>query len=253
MIILGRRQSPATVATASALLALCVLVLGSTIAAAAGAATFLAAPGRFLLGGFSWAAFFAPLYLCAGAALLLAPVFRRRSALLLMFSIIPFLTLSLILHILRAPGSTLPQLLVDSFGVVPSALLLFLLLALEVIFLLTLPGGRVSVRRSTPARPARKPLALPVIAPAQPVVAAHRPAPIVPVEAPEQPHEEKPPEAEKEQPRVPERKRPPEPAHVPGPEREQAELPFPAEGASSRAAYGIPVHRVLKSRAFSLE
>jgi len=245
--ILGRKQPPAILALASALLGLCLLVLGSTIAAAAGATAFVAAPGRFLLGGFSWAALFVPVYLLAGAALLLAPMFRRRSAVLLMFSIIPFLTLSLIFHVLRAPGSVLPQLLVDSFGLVPSALLLFLLLALEMIFFLTVPVGRVSARRGASSKPARKPLALPLIASPQPVVEARKPAAVVQAEVPEKPHERKPPAVEKEQPPVRERRRPPEPARVPGPEREQAELPFPADGGP-RAAYGIPVHRVLKSR-----
>ena len=43
------------------------------------------------------------------------------------------------------------------------------------------------------------------------------------------------------------RKRPAEPALAPAPAREQAELPFPPE-KGDKAAYGIPVHNVLKNR-----
>ena len=92
-----------------------------------------------------------PLYLLCGVFLLTARVFRRRSAFLLMFSIIPFLTLSLLLRVLQSPSSSLPLVLVDSFGVFPAALLLVLLLALEMIFLLTMPYGR------SPGRPPKGP------------------------------------------------------------------------------------------------
>ncbi|MFI5367725.1 MAG: hypothetical protein ACHQ1F_01800, partial [Spirochaetia bacterium] len=141
MIAFGRRLSPAVfsiVVVLGTLCLFCVTSLGLHLAGVSGPAGAL---GRFLIEGFSWAGFFVPAYFLAGAALLLAPVFRRRSALLLMFSIVPFITLSLLFHVLSKSTSTLPQLLLDSFGMVPSALLLFLLLALETIFLFTLPHG----------------------------------------------------------------------------------------------------------------
>ena len=142
------------------LLFLCVLCLASLALTLAGVRGAASALGRFLLESFSWAGFFVPLYLLAGATLLVRPVFRRRSALLLMCSIIPFLTLSLLFHVLSRSASLLPQLMLDSFGVVPSALLLFLLLALETIFLFTLPygGGAAAVRA-----PQGKRLALPFV------------------------------------------------------------------------------------------
>ncbi|MBE3064824.1 MAG: hypothetical protein IMZ69_07375, partial [Spirochaetes bacterium] len=143
--ILGRRFSRAALAIAWTLLALCSITLVSLVlhvAKAAGPAGLAAASlGRFLFDGFSWAAFFVPVYLLAGVRLLAAPIFRRRSALRLMLSIIPFLTLGLLLHVLQRTPSPLAMLLADSFGVIPAALLLFLLLALEAIFLLTLPYG----------------------------------------------------------------------------------------------------------------
>jgi S-DNA-T family DNA segregation ATPase FtsK/SpoIIIE len=143
--ILGRRFSRAALAIAWTLLALCMITLVSLVlhvAKASGPVGLAAASlGRFLFGGFSWAAFFVPVYLLAGVRLLAVSIFRRRSALRLMLSIIPFLTLGLLLHVLQRTPSPLALLLADSFGVIPAALLLFLLLALEAIFLLTLPYG----------------------------------------------------------------------------------------------------------------
>jgi S-DNA-T family DNA segregation ATPase FtsK/SpoIIIE len=247
--VLGRRLSPAILTISGMLLALSAALLISIVLAATGAPLAFGAPGRFLLSSFSWAAFFAPLYLLCGVFLLAAPVFRRRSALLLMFSIIPFLTLSLILRVIQSPTSSIPLVLVDSFGVLPSALLLFLLLALEMIFLLTVPSARIA-DASTDLRTAKKrPLALPLIvspeaAPlATPLPAAPQPAAEAPDPGPA-PQQVLAPEPPKE---TAARKRPPEPAVVPAPAREQAELPFPQE-KGGKAAYGIPVHHVLKTR-----
>jgi S-DNA-T family DNA segregation ATPase FtsK/SpoIIIE len=145
--ILRRRHSRTALAVAWTLLALCAISLVSLVlhvARASGLAGVAAASlGRFLFDGFSWAGFFVPVYFLVGVRLLAAPVFRRRSAFRLMLSIIPFLTFSLLLHVLQRTPSPLPRLLADSFGMIPAALLLFLLLALEVIFLLTLPYGTV--------------------------------------------------------------------------------------------------------------
>jgi S-DNA-T family DNA segregation ATPase FtsK/SpoIIIE len=155
--ILGRRFSRAALAIAWTLLALCMITLVSLVlhvAKASGPVGLAAASlGRFLFGGFSWAAFFVPVYLLAGVRLLAVSIFRRRSALRLMLSIIPFLTLGLLLHVLQRTPSPLALLLADSFGVIPAALLLFLLLALEAIFLLTLPygmGGKAGTITSDP-------------------------------------------------------------------------------------------------------
>lgn len=178
MTVFGRRVSPAILVVSSVLAAVCAATFASLALAAAGALSALGAPGRFLLAGFSWAAFFVPLYLLCGVFLLTARVFRRRSAFLLMFSIIPFLTLSLLLRVLQSPSSSLPLVLVDSFGVFPAALLLVLLLALEMIFLLTMPYGRIPDARRKARAPVKKPLALPLIVPSDPpaVLAALLPA-----------------------------------------------------------------------------
>ena len=279
MTAFGRRVTPPLLAVLIALFFLCAFCLASLALELVHAPGALSAPGRFFLESFSWAGFFIPVYLLAGAALLLRRVFRRRSALLLMSSIIPFLTLSLLFHVLSRSSSVLPQMLLDSFGVIPSALLLFLLLALEMIFLFTFPyGGGAAVRGAPP----RKPLALPYVPgeeiepPAQPaapgeyverpeelefqqappvlmpskaeaaVVAAEEPA-----EDAEEPDElaEDPDEAEEPVlPGILARAGARGPTVIPPLLPAQVELPFPATGAAAKA-YGIPVNDVLKSRA----
>jgi S-DNA-T family DNA segregation ATPase FtsK/SpoIIIE len=176
-----------------------------------------------------------------------------------MFSTVPFLTLSLLFHVLSKSTSTLPLLLLDSFGVIPSALLLFLLLALETIFLFTLPyGARVpgAMRKED-----LKPLALPDVPLEEPaaVTAAGDAgnAGVVPVEAPVLNPEAIEDGEEAEEPEevadelaaaaVPLRLRTRAPAVIVTPGPEQEELPFPKTGDGAKG-YGIPVNDVLKSR-----
>ena len=283
MIAFGRRFSPAVfsiVVVLGSLCLFCVTSLGLHLAGVSGPAGAL---GRFLIEGFSWAGFFVPAYLLAGAALLLAPVFRRRSALFLMFSIVPFITLSLLFHVLSKSTSALPQLLLDSFGMVPSALLLFLLLALETIFLFTLPHGASTAASMRQA--ARTPLALPYMKPADPLpvvtdweaddLSSGAPTPLDPaaaareaeaardalaaraadVQGAEEPALEEE-SAESDTVEVvpvpvenalPLRSRPRAPAVILTPGPAQEELPFPKTGNGVKA-YNIPVHDVLKSR-----
>jgi S-DNA-T family DNA segregation ATPase FtsK/SpoIIIE len=279
VIAFGRRLSPAVVSLIAVLLSLCLLCATSLGLHLGGVPGPAGALGKFLIEGFSWAGFFVPAYLLAGVALLLAPVFRRRSALLLMFSIVPFITLSLLFHVVSKSTSALPQLLLDSFGMVPSALLLFLLLALETIFLFTLPSGTrtaASMRQS-----ARAPLALPSMKPGVPrpgmavreADEASAGAPTVDAQlaaneaeaAPEALEEQNEEEQEPEEPAaedertepdavglspvergLPLRARPRAPSVMLTPGPEQEELPFPKPAAGAR--YNIPVHDVLKNR-----
>jgi DNA segregation ATPase FtsK/SpoIIIE-like protein len=236
----GRRLAPAIRTLVFSLLGLSLLCLGSLGLHLGGVGGFAAGLGRFLMGGFSWAGFFVPVYLLIGAWILLAPVFRRRSVLVLLSSILPFLTLSLLLHVLARSESLLPRVLLDSFGVLPSALLLFLLLALETIVILTLPIGSGHAAE----RPAKRvPLALPLAEPGVEEPEAEEPAAgesvaveVVGVE----------PVAFQEAPPAPAPKARAETVIVtPGPEQE--ELPFPKTSGKS-GVYGIPVQDVLKSR-----
>jgi len=281
VIAFGRRLSPAVVSIVVVLGSLCLFCVTSLGLHLAGVPGPAGALGRFLIEGFSWAGFFVPAYLLAGVALLLAPVFRRRSALLLMFSIVPFITLSLLFHVISKSTSALPQLLLDSFGMVPSALLLFLLLALETIFLFTLPHGASTAASMRQA--ARAPLALPYVKPADPLpvmpareldeLSSGAPTPIDPapaaceaeavpevfeaqveeargVEEPALEEESAEPDmievtpVEKD---LPLRTRPRAPAVILTPGPAQEELPFPKTGNGAKA-YNIPVHDVLKSR-----
>jgi DNA segregation ATPase FtsK/SpoIIIE, S-DNA-T family len=253
----GRRISPAILTIVGILIVLsiaCLLSLGLHLGGVSGVAGAL---GRFLMEAFSWAGFFVPLYLLAGVALLLAPVFRRRSALLLMFSIVPFITLSLIFHVLSKSTSSLALLLMDSFGLAPSALLLFLLLAVQIILLFTAAEKR---------RPARTPLSLPAMVPEDPVPPmADLETGVIPVEVVSIPvppsdapaDEPVPAEEEVAEPGTPEhaaaeselptRIRPRAPAVIITPGPAQEELPFPKMGGGAKS-YNIPVHDVLKNR-----
>jgi S-DNA-T family DNA segregation ATPase FtsK/SpoIIIE len=273
VVVFGRRTSSAVSTLVTVLAGLALLITASLGLSAGGVTGPASVPGAFLLGGFSWAAFFVPVYLAAGAALLLSRVFRRRRALLLMLSIIPFLTFALLLHVLSGSPSAVSLALADTFGVLPSALLLFFLLALETIFLFTLPygirlGDEESPRRGPPlALPAHP---VPPVDEVQAVVGGNRSAheveavvvaqppvevrsaevgvrvlePPVPVEADEDIDVEVVSEDAVELPTnvLTERKNAVIPPSVPA----QEELPFPR--AAAGAKYGIPVHDVLKNR-----
>ena len=251
MIASGRRVSPAVSALViglGCLIILCIVSLALHLARLGGPAGAL---GGFLIEAFSWAAFFVPVYLFACAVLLLGRVFRRRSALLLMCSIVPFLTVSLLFHVLSRSSSALPLALADSFGVVPSALLLFLLLALETIFLFTLPYGTRIVDAPR----------LPVLLSFTPEAAVENVEPVVIDEPPlsGEPEEETVVPEQAEEALIPEdvvaeEEIPPIVAvAAPGdeitsrPAPEQEELPFPKTAGASKL-YGIPVHTVLKNR-----
>jgi S-DNA-T family DNA segregation ATPase FtsK/SpoIIIE len=130
-----------------------------------GAGGIFSLPGRLLLEAFSWASFFVPVYFMLAFMLLYAPVFRRRRALILMFSIVPFLTVSLLLHVLDNSPLALPQLLLSSLGMVPSAILLCLLVAIELAFIVTFPSGLSTAAMADgrgPVPPRKKPMEAPV-------------------------------------------------------------------------------------------
>jgi S-DNA-T family DNA segregation ATPase FtsK/SpoIIIE len=241
----GRRIAPAIRTLVVSLLGMSLLCLGSLGLHLAGVGGFAAGLGRFLIGGFSWAGFFVPVYLLIGAWILLAPVFRRRSVVVLLSSILPFLTLSLLLHVLARSESLLPRVLLDSFGVLPSALLLFLLLALETIVILTLPIGP---GHATEGPVKRVPLALPLAEPGAGEPGVEEVVSIEPVAAAYQ-EELEPEELEAEEleamPALSPGARAETVIVTPGPEQE--ELPFPKTSGKT-GTYGIPVHDVLKNR-----
>ncbi len=141
-----------------------------------------AACGKLLMEGFSWASFFVPAYFLFEVFLLLSRVFKRRAAIILTLSIIPFLTLSLFFLVIVGSELPLPLLFAGSVGRIPAAVILGILFALEVLFLFTLPRGRAAsagqdaalpdipaaVRRPAPSRPAGAKILPAAAAPAKP-------------------------------------------------------------------------------------
>ena len=88
--------------------------------------------GSFLFAGFSFAAFCIPVYLASAATLLIGKRFRRRHVLILTATIIPFLTLSLLLKtVLAAPSGQVSRLLADILGRTGSATVLGFALIFE--------------------------------------------------------------------------------------------------------------------------
>ncbi len=166
MAVRGRKLSPAIRILSGILIFLSVLCLLTLALHLMGMPGPGAAPGRLLMELFSWAAFFIPLYFIFALILLVAPVFRRRSALMLMLSIFPFLTASLLLLVVGGSALSVPDLLLSSFGMIPSAILLSLLLAMEIIFLFTLPFGLTTAiegARSAPLDKRKKMKLLPPV------------------------------------------------------------------------------------------
>ncbi len=162
MVFRGKKLSIPAVALSAFLLAgsfFCLLTILLDLSGFAGAA---AVPGRILTEGFSWAAFFVPVYFILAVLLLTAPVFRRRSALKLILSIFPFLTLSLLLHVIGRSELAFPASLLAAFGELPAIVLLSVLFVSEILFLLTLPAGLATANEGSKkaAPPSSEPLQL---------------------------------------------------------------------------------------------
>jgi len=124
--------------------------------------------GSFLLTGFSFAAFYVPLYLVSAAVLLLRRRFRRKYAAILAATIAPFLTLSLLLRMVGAgsPGR-LSEFLRSIFGAAGSVAVLGTAAAVEAVLIWRLAATGRKEAASTPlllAPPGQEPYArLPAI------------------------------------------------------------------------------------------
>lgn len=106
--------------------------------------------GTFLLTGFSYAAFCVPLYLAVAAVLLLSRRFGRRHVAVLTSSIVPFLTLSLLLRILTAdPPGRVADLMRSIFGSVGSAAVLGTAIVVEIVLVIRIASSRA--RENAPA------------------------------------------------------------------------------------------------------
>ena len=260
-------RSPAIYTLSASLFILALFFASALYAHLRGLGGLLAVCGKLMMEGFSWAAFFVPAYFLFEIFLLLSRVFRSRGTLILTLSIVPFLTSSLFFLVIGGSSLALPLLLRSSFGVVTSAVFLGLLFALEILFLLTLPGGR-SGKKAGAAEKAVKPAEKPkpggrlrLIPPAKPALTGDddptelrgpvRPIPIeveaVVLESPPLPPQR--PASGLARPAVKDRvinarSADELPAAVSG---KQPELPF-EPGAGSKKAYSVPVEGVLKVR-----
>ena len=102
---------------------------------------FLSRPGTFLYGSFLWACFYIPLYLFAGAYLLIRRPFKRNFLYALTLSMVPFLSFSLFLKIVaeRQPLlSPFPAVITEAFGRIPGAALMLVITAIEILLLVQL-------------------------------------------------------------------------------------------------------------------
>ena len=106
-----------------------------------------AGPGEFLFTRFHLAGFYVPLYLVLAGMFLLLPSFTVRRFSVLMGSLLPFLTLGVLLKLLFDPGtSVLEAFLINRFGDRGGAVLLMTLLLIEFLVLLRLALGRPEQR-----------------------------------------------------------------------------------------------------------
>lgn len=120
------------------------LVLFSLVLYLGGSGTSLPAwLGGFLYTRFHLAGFYVPLYLILAGMFLLLPSFTIRRFSVLMGSLIPFLTLGVLLKLLFDPGaSVLEAFLIGRFGDRGGAVLLMTLLLIESLVLLRFALGR---------------------------------------------------------------------------------------------------------------
>ena len=103
--------------------------------------------GRFLYSSFLWPAFFVPLYLYGCSYVLVSTPFRKRHLILLTFSIVPFVTFSLLLKVIfgeQTYTSLLSSSLILLFGKAPAAILLGLAVLWELTFMWRLSDNRWS-------------------------------------------------------------------------------------------------------------
>lgn len=90
--------------------------------------------GLFLFGSFSYASLYVPVYFIISAALVIRKSFKVRYSVLLLLSILPFLTLGLFFKVIFTAESSLAAAgIISLFGEKESALLLFLLFLVEIL------------------------------------------------------------------------------------------------------------------------
>ena len=105
--------------------------------------------GGFLYSSFSFAGFCIPAYFISAAVLLIGKRFNRHHVLILTTTIFPFLTLSLLFRVVLSPGGGyVPDLVVEVFGRVGSALLIGFALLFELLVILRFARSGFTARRN---------------------------------------------------------------------------------------------------------
>ena len=129
---------------------LCAAILISMTALRGVAWSLTGFIGSFLLTGFSFAAFCVPLYLISAAVLLLCDRFGRRHVGILTSTIIPFLTLALLLRILTTDSAGgVPDFIRSMFGIGGSLAVLGVAIIVEIVLVIRLATLSVTVKRPT--------------------------------------------------------------------------------------------------------
>ena len=101
---------------------------------AAGLLFLFTAPGRFLFASFLWAGYYVPVYLLLCGILLFLQSLRKGLILMLTLSLVPFLTVSVILRLTFLPVDLpVSRFFISAFGPGGSVFVLVLLLALEAV------------------------------------------------------------------------------------------------------------------------
>ena len=99
---------------------------------------FFNMPGAFIFKNFNLASFYIPLFLFIGAVILVIRPFNKYNLKILLLTIIPFLTLTLLLHILSSDkhiGPNISAFLNTTFGKGPGCILFTLILICEIFFI----------------------------------------------------------------------------------------------------------------------
>ncbi|HOV65252.1 MAG TPA: hypothetical protein PLG43_15375, partial [Spirochaetia bacterium] len=135
----------------SAIIAIVLLIFGAFLLFSVTAAAlhinvekpaFLFAPGVFLYRSFLFASFYAPLYCFILSFLLITDTFRVRSLVLLVLSLVPFLTISLCMKvIIEDTPSEAAEAVISLFGKYGGSFLLLLLFILEIMGMIRISRG----------------------------------------------------------------------------------------------------------------
>ncbi len=136
------------------------MLIPPMISALSGKSMPAGAFGSFLFGSFSYAALYIPSYFIISAVLVIKDRFKVYYSILLLLSIVPFLTLALFFHVLLGDKGPLSTVLAAMFGEKEGAFLLLLVFFAEILALFVIylkRAGDSGVERGKKEAPLRLP------------------------------------------------------------------------------------------------